>query len=69
MKKIFFILLVTITSCKKEDKKTCYECDSGFQPSGQYRDVGCYTDEEWKNFSLADPAGNNIDKNQRCRKH
>jgi hypothetical protein len=68
--KYFFIILMSIAflSCRRDNDKICYECDTQLVPNGQYRDAGCYTKEEWNSFNLTDDFGNSIDKNTRCRK-
>lgn len=69
MKKLAFglFLICAFTTCSK-DKKRCYECDLGQTFSGNYRDAGCFTEEEWNRLNLADEYGTPIDKKQRCRK-
>lgn len=68
MRVIILLFCLSLLSCKKEDGKTCYECDQGQQATGSYKWVGCYTEEEWSRFTPADVYGNPLNKSQRCRK-
>lgn len=74
MKKVLIvaILFTAFFSCKKTDtaKTNCYECDISSIGSGDYHDVGCYTDAEWNtvNVQIKDSLGTrNLDKSK-CRK-
>lgn len=58
------MILAIYGSCKKdEDKKTCYECYQG----AFFNEVGCYTQQEWKEITLRTLDGRELDKNN-CRK-
>lgn len=68
MKYLLFVGIIVFSSCSKEStSKTCYECKT-YISSSQYFDVGCYTNSEWNNKSVADQTGNDLNKNTDCRK-
>jgi hypothetical protein len=63
----YIILIATFSffqACKKENRKTCYECDSG---GFIINEVGCFTEKEWADTSIRTLDGREIDKSK-CRK-
>jgi hypothetical protein len=62
----YIILIATFSflqACKKENKKTCYECNTG---GLDLKEVGCFTEKEWADTTIRTLDGREIDKST-CR--
>jgi len=56
------LAIVIFNSCKK-DKVYCWECPVRYN-SNVYQDVGCMTEDEYRQINFTDTLGNDVD----CRK-
>jgi hypothetical protein len=75
MKKILSITAIALfVSCKKNSNNNnqtyCYECDISSFGSGDYHDVGCYTQSNWDTLTITvkDSLGARPLNKSRCRK-